>query len=198
MEWIVILASYAFGCFSTGYYIFRLSTGKDIRDLGSGAAGARNVGRALGAWGFATTFLVDLAKGALVVWAARYLGLRPWGVVAAMNAVVIGHIWPLQLGFRGGKGLATAFGAMLVFDYRLAIASMLLSGATVVLTRHFTLSGMTGVVLSPAAAFAMRRPLTSVLGTTLLVALILIAHRRNISDLVAEMLPERVKEKPTA
>lgn len=112
----MILFSYAMGCFCAGYYLTRLRTGQDIRSMGSGATGAKNVGRVLGAWGFVLTFLIDFAKGAAAVWLAHQFGREPPVVMMCVIAVVAGHIWPLQLKFRGGKGIATGLGAIVMFD----------------------------------------------------------------------------------
>src|SRR5205823_2574598 len=118
----IALGAYILGCFTTGYYLVRLCRGADIRELGSGNVGAKNVGRTLGWIGFAMTLLGDLAKGAFVVWAARYLAKDDRLVLLAMLAVVAGHVWPVQLRFRGGKGMATTLGALLIYDHHLAIA----------------------------------------------------------------------------
>ena len=90
-ETTIILASYFLGCLTTGYYWVKWRTGEDIREQGSGNVGARNVGRSLGASGFMVTFLLDLAKGALAVTAARYFGLTDEALIAALVAVVVGH-----------------------------------------------------------------------------------------------------------
>src|SRR5262245_25796362 len=115
----LVLLSYALGCFSTGYYLVRWRTGTDIRTLGTGSAGARNAGRVLGRAGFILVFAGDALKGALAVWLAKQAGLPPWGVAAALVAVVLGHLFPLQLGGRGGKGAATAFGGVCVLNWML-------------------------------------------------------------------------------
>jgi glycerol-3-phosphate acyltransferase PlsY len=115
---LAVFLSYAIGCVSTGYYLTRLWTGTDIRTIGSGAAGARNVGRLLGGVGFVITFSGDFAKGLAAVWVASMLTHQHWVITASLLAVVIGHIWPVQLGFRGGKGVATALGGGLFFDWR--------------------------------------------------------------------------------
>jgi glycerol-3-phosphate acyltransferase PlsY len=182
-EIIVILASYGLGCFTSGYYLVRLTTGKDIRRHGSGAVGARNVGRELGAPGFLLTFLVDFAKGAVVVWAAYYFGLSPGGVVAAMNAVVMGHVWPLQLGFRGGKGIATALGAILVLDSRLTLLMLLLFVLMLAVAKQLTVIGIILIILSPLLAATMGSPESIVWGLTVLATIVLIAHRRNIREI---------------
>ncbi len=107
-----IAASYCLGCLNAAYYWVRASRRQDIRALGSGNGGARNAGRLFGARAFAIVFLLDAAKGV----AAVALGLLAGGASLAPGlcalAVVAGHIWPAQLGWRGGKGVATASGAI--------------------------------------------------------------------------------------
>src|SRR6266850_5250974 len=115
-ELTLILACYCLGCFTAGYYWVRWRTGHDIRQQGSGSAGARNVGRTLGPSGFIVTFLLDVGKGALAASLALHFGLSPSAVVAALVAVVVGHNWPMQLRFHGGKGIAVSLGALLAYD----------------------------------------------------------------------------------
>src|SRR5262245_14041669 len=93
----VCLGSYALGCFTTGYYLMRMRTGRDVRELGSGSVGARNVGRVLGWLGFMVTLLGDFAKGSLAVWATRHFTSDDQLVALSMLAVVAGHVWPAQL-----------------------------------------------------------------------------------------------------
>lgn len=113
---LLLLIAYVLGCLNAGYYWVRYRTSIDIRDLGSGNAGARNVGRVLGSSGFATVFVLDALKGVLAVMLGIYFG-SVWPV-PGLNAlaVVLGHVFPMQLGFRGGKGIATALGALLAMQ----------------------------------------------------------------------------------
>ena len=183
-ELIVILASYVLGCLSVGYYLVRFRTGQDIRGLGSGSAGSSNVARVLGAPGFVITLVADVAKGASAAWAAFYFGLTLWGVMLVMIAVVMGQIWPVQLGFRGGKGVATALGAVLVFDYRLVILVLLLTGLILAVARQRTVSGLVAVAFFPGVAAIMGHSQTGVIGVSALALLILFAHRANIEEIV--------------
>lgn len=109
------LACYLLGGFCAGYYWVRLRDGRDVRDTGSGNAGARNVGRLLGRGGFLATLFLDAAKGALAIALAAWTGAGAWGTALALLAVVAGHVAPIQLRWRGGKGLATALGGLLAW-----------------------------------------------------------------------------------
>ena len=120
------LGAYVAGCFSAGYYLVRLLRGKDLRGSHSGSTGARNAGRELGRGGFVVVFAVDALKGAGVLWLAQRLNPDPRVLAMLVPMVVAGHIWPMQLGFRGGKGLVTALGAMIGLDWRFLPAGLLL------------------------------------------------------------------------
>ena len=177
---LVVLVGYLLGSFNTGYYLVYYRTGFDIRARGSRSTGARNVSRVLGMPGFMLTLLGDAGKGALATWIAIQFGLGSLSVLLAIVAAVAGHIWPGQLGFRGGKGLATALGAGLVFDYLLVVVIAALAILMFAITKHFIVSGLAPFTLSPAVALGMGRDYVSVLGFGFIVLLILIAHRSNI------------------
>jgi glycerol-3-phosphate acyltransferase PlsY len=179
-ELVVIIASYVLGCFSTGFYLVRFRTGQDIRRMGSGSTGGTNVGRVLGKLGFAVTMLGDLLKGAAAIGIAFWFGLQSWAVPFVMLAVVAGHILPVQLGFRGGKGLATALGALLVFDDRLAAVLLALAGLAGGLSRQYTLSLMIVIAAAPVFAAIMGHTPAEALGLAFVALLIVIAHRTNI------------------
>jgi acyl phosphate:glycerol-3-phosphate acyltransferase len=179
----VVVAAYLLGCLTAGYYWVQFRAGRDVRGAGSGSTGATNVGRVLGRPGFAITFLWDCAKGVLAVWLAGGDPTHPAFPMLAALGVVAGHIWPIQLGFRGGKGIAPALGAMLLWDYRaLAVFGVLMGGCLGVM-RHFTLAGLAACALTPLALFASGRfePTTGI-GVLGLAVMILVAHRHNIRD----------------
>lgn len=195
-ELMAIVAGYALGCFSAGYYLVRLCTGQDIRRLGSGSTGGTNVGRVLGRPGFVVTMFVDLLKGAVALWAALHLvGLRPGGIALVMPAVVAGHIFPIQLDFRGGKGLATALGAMLVFDYRLAIVLIAFTAVLGILSKQFTLSLMVAIPIAPVIATLMGHTLAEGLALATTALLILFAHRANVLAALRGMHSQTGKSK---
>src|SRR4051812_2055486 len=121
----IALGAYGLGCIATGYYLVLFWKGLDVRETGSGSSGAKNVGRLLGWPGFMLTVLGDIGKGAFAVWAARHFTPDERIVAVALLAVVAGHLWPVQLLFRGGKGIATSLGALLVYDHYLTIAFLI-------------------------------------------------------------------------
>ena len=176
----VILLAYLLGCFSTGYYLVRLRTGKDLRTIGSGATGGRNVARVLGTTGFLITGAGDLAKAVIAVAVPIWLELGPIAVGAAVVAVTAGHIWPVQLGFRGGKGIAPLVGSTAVVAPLALAIGALLGALFVLVTRRLNLGGLAGVGLTPVAALALGAPIPIVVAILGSVVLVVVAHRSNI------------------
>lgn len=181
----MIVAAYALGCVATGYYLVRARLGVDIRTLGSGSVGSRNVGRALGPPGYTLAFLGDMLKGAIAVGAALSLGLNAWIVLLVMVAVVAGHIWPAQLGFHGGKGLATAAGVTLMLDFWILVTVVLVMAIAFAVLRQATPSGLVGAALAPGLAALLGHSQVEVMGVGLIALLILAAHRQDVRAVFA-------------
>lgn len=184
---LVALASYALGCFSAAYYLFRFFTGRDIRTRGSGNAGAKNIGRELGRFAFVVVFLIDFAKGTLAVWLARHFEIGAASVIVAAVAVVAGHIWPAQLHFRGGKGVATGLGALAAFDYNFLLLLILLATVAALLFQSFTLAGLVAILLTAISAAIFYQTVVETVGISILAAIVLFAHRDNLRELFATM-----------
>ena len=188
----MIVSAYTFGCISTGYYLVRLRRGDDVRRLGSGNVGARNVGRVLGVRALAITLIGDTAKGAIPVALARLLGFESWAVLAVGFAVVIGHVWPAQLGFRGGKGLATTMGVVLALDFTIVLAAFVIAGVAWLVSRNVTASGLIGAMLTPLVAVLTRHPQINVIALAIFAAMIIFNHRVNLQAMIAKrMKPSR-------
>ena len=192
MTFLVCFCAYLLGCVATGYYLVQIVAHRDIRAGGSGNVGARNVGRLLGAWGFTTVLLCDFGKGALAVWLARRFTGNEELSLLALLAVTAGHIWPAQLKFRGGKGVSTSLGALLVFDWRIALTFAAVAGLTALLLRKITLGGLTAFAALPLMALAWREDPATVSGLLVLAVLVLWAHRKNLE---AAMNQPNVEEK---
>lgn len=179
----LVILGYVIGCFATGYYLVRLRTGTDIRQVGSRNAGTLNVRRELGTWGAVLTLAADIGKGALACAIAVYYGLQAWEVTVVALAVVAGHVWPVQLSFRGGKGAATAGGTLLVLDLSVALGIIALFVPVFAVLRRFTRSGLVCVVLAPVVAIVLRGPTQRVPQVAALAALVLFAHRENVIEM---------------
>ena len=202
LAWVA-LGGYALGCFTTGYYLVRSRTGQDLRELGSGSLGARNAGRVLGAFGFLVTLLGDVLKGALAVSAARHFCHDSRAVDVACLAVVAGHVWPVQLRLRGGKGAVTSLGALVLYDFRLAIAFAGAFAFVFLFLRKVILPGLFAFVcLPPAALFVSYSPASGfnfrcAVTCSLLAGLVLLAHRKNIAMEFSHLLDHhQLQSKP--
>jgi glycerol-3-phosphate acyltransferase PlsY len=192
ITWIV--TSYVLGCFTAGYYWTRWKTGQDIRSLGSGNVGARNVGRVVGRGGFLITFLLDFAKGVLAVAGATYFKLGPEAMIASMVAVAAGHNWPVQLHFKGGKGIAVSLGALLAYDPFIVLCLVVIFLPVFAVVRMFTLSGMLAFTLAPLGGFLCGLEKEGVAAVSILAVLALVTHRRNIRKELARLVFHRSVE----
>lgn len=179
---VCALGAYVLGCFSTGYYLVRARTGQDIRRVESGSVGARNVGRVLGRTGFLLTLLGDLGKGMLAVWAAWHFTGEGLLAGLALLAVVTGHIWPAQLHFHGGKGVASSLGGLLCYDWQLALAFVAVFAGGWLVSRKTVLPGLFAYVCLPVVGFWLERDALKATLLCLLGAMILFAHRRNLLE----------------
>ena len=148
------LAAYLLGSIPFGVLLTRLAGAGDLRQVGSGNIGATNVLRT-GRRGLAAlTLLLDAAKGAAAVAIADHWFGPSMAVFAALG-VVVGHIAPVWLRFRGGKGVATAFGVLFVFAWPVGVASALVWLGTAALFRYSSLAAILAVGSSPAWAWAL-------------------------------------------
>ncbi|MCA1032685.1 glycerol-3-phosphate acyltransferase [Bacillus timonensis] len=144
-----LLFAYFVGTIMTGYFVIKFYMKKDIRQLGSGNVGARNAGRLLGRKGFILTFLGDSFKGALIVVGAKLLVLPIEWQIAALLAVVIGHLWPITLKFQGGKGVATLIGGLFILNSKIFLIFALVFFVLFILVKSLTVAGMLAFTTIP-------------------------------------------------
>lgn len=187
------LIGFAAGSIPFGYLLVRLTTGGDVRDTGSGNIGATNVARALGARGGVLTLLLDVAKGAAGVLAAGYvggawLGVGPaaWPWSGALGAV-LGHCYTPWLRLRGGKGVATFFGAFGIAAPGPTAAALVVLLATGAVGRMMSLASLCGSLALPLALSWWRPPgypRYAVVSAALAAAVIFWRHRANINRIL--------------
>ena len=173
---------YLFGSIPFGLLLTRLAGYGDIRRIGSGSIGATNVLRTGSKGTAALTLLLDLAKG----WAAVVIG-EAWGEDAALVAagcVIIGHMFPVWLGWRGGKGVATALGVLLALAWPVALGAVLVWLLTALALHYSSLASLVaaiaGAVLAPVVADGVTAAVIA--GIALL---IIMRHHANIRRLIA-------------
>ena len=186
------ILGYLLGSIPFGYLLVRGFHGADVRSTGSGNIGATNVARRSPRLGVLTLAL-DALKGALAVWAALSLfpGGRTQGFVAAFAAIA-GHVFPVWLGFRGGKGVATGLGSFLLLAPKSVLLAIGIFLAVAVLFRYVSLASISAAASFPLVAFWLgeeRRP-----GPLALLScgalLILVKHRRNLRRLISGAEPK--------
>ncbi len=189
----VVSLAYLLGSIPFGYLLVRLRGGGDVRRTGSGGTGATNVTRRAGRGVGLLTLLLDALKGAAAVLLARALlgGGAEWWVCAAAAAAVLGHVFPVWLRFRGGKGVATGLGVFLVLAPLATACALVVFVAVVGLWRYVSLGSMTAALVLPLAvwtpgALGLRgRAGAPVLAVALAgAALIVFMHRANIGRLL--------------
>ncbi|MGH9457764.1 MAG: glycerol-3-phosphate 1-O-acyltransferase PlsY [Thermoanaerobaculia bacterium] len=190
---LVVLAAYAIGSIPFSFFVARLASGKDIRTLGSGNVGATNVARTVGKPAGLVALLLDGAKGYLAVRLAEAM-LRPdalpaettagaWIGVAAV-AAVLGHMFPVWLGFRGGKGVATAAGVFLALDPRAFLFSAIVFLIVEIATRFVSLASMLAAATMPLVLRFIERESAWVIVASIVVAIaVILKHHANIARL---------------
>ena len=165
--------------------------GEDIRELGSGSVGARNVGRILGKTGFLVTLICDFGKGALAVWAAHHFTKDERIVAFAMVAVVAGHIWPAQLVFTAAREwrLRWARCWCSIRSWRWFIACC--SWARLCCYGARCLPGLFALICLPLVALFLGQDRIEVVLMTVTRGLVLFAHRKNIADEISLLIERR-------
>ena len=201
MRLVIVTLAYLIGSIPFGYLIVKLTSGADVRQTGSGGTGATNVSRRAGKAAGVLTLVLDAAKGVCAVLLARVVvggdADAMWFVAAAAVAVIVGHIFPVWLGFRGGKGVATAVGVFLVLAPFALLCAGIVFVAVMSLTRYVSLASLCAAASIPLCLLVQKlllqpdaeiRPqLTAALVSALL---IVFAHRGNISRLASGTEPK--------
>lgn len=178
----MILAAYLAGSISSAVLVCRMRGLPDPRNEGSGNPGATNVLRIGGASAAAMVLFFDMLKGALPAYLAFRLGVDPVSLGLIAIAACVGHIFPIFFKFKGGKGVATAFGAMAPIGHDLALALIASWIVMVLITRYSSLAAIITAVLAPVYTWYLDDRFT--IPVTMLSALIVIRHKDNIRRLL--------------
>jgi glycerol-3-phosphate acyltransferase PlsY len=184
--WLAVAGSYLLGSVPFSYLVARLFGVADVRRVGSGNVGATNVMRSAGKTAGLVAFLLDALKGGAASFLVSRLlpGEALWPSLAAVAAVV-GHVFPVWLGFRGGKGVATGAGAFFPIAPAASGLSLVVFAATLAVSRYVSLSSLLAASSLPVLAAAMGSPRPVWVGAFACAALIVFKHRANLERLRA-------------
>jgi acyl phosphate:glycerol-3-phosphate acyltransferase len=180
---LYFIVAYLLGSVMSGYVIGKMLGHIDIRQEGSGNVGARNAGRLFGKKAFVLTFLGDALKGFLVV----YIPLVVFSadieiLLLGLAAAIIGHLKPITLGFKGGKGISTLIGGFAAIDYKVLLMMIVLFLILYPLLRSFTLAGLAAIGFVPIIFYLIGYSLMSCLIMLGIVLLVVFAHKENLRE----------------
>ena len=176
----IIIVAYLIGSIPFALLLARRFGAADLRRVGSGNLGAANVMRASGVTAGLLVAALDMTKGAASVWLAARGGGSAALPAAAGLAAIIGHIYPLWLWFRGGKGVATACGVFAVLTPLALPPALAVFVAVVWLTKYISLGSVVATMALPPLAYALGSPAPSVLAAVAAAIVIVFRHRSNV------------------
>lgn len=180
----LLLFSYLIGAIPTGVILTRLAGTADIRKSGSGNIGATNVYRVAGRKLGVLTLIGDAVKGAVPVLFAAQSGFTPEQVAMVGGAAFLGHLYPVYLGFKGGKGVATALGILLVISPWSVLGALVVFVLALWIWRYISLGSVSAAAVAPLLVFAVERSTPFFLTTLFIGAMVIVRHRSNIERLL--------------
>lgn len=182
------LIGYLLGSLNTSLIVGKFY-GVDVRHYGSGNAGMTNTMRTLGKKAALFVLLGDAVKGILAFLAGYYIcGGNPQGYLGGMlagTAAILGHLWPVFFGFKGGKGVLTTFAVVLMIDWPIALGLLGVFIVILMLTRYVSLGSVIAVFLFPIASLVFGRSIETVVFAVIIAVLIIIRHQANIQRLLS-------------
>ncbi|MBN1526863.1 MAG: glycerol-3-phosphate 1-O-acyltransferase PlsY [Candidatus Omnitrophica bacterium] len=188
---IAFILAYLIGSFPTSFIMGKALKGIDIRQVGSGNAGATNVMRTMGKVPGLVTLVIDILKGSLVVFVVANL-IYPYvqGITLGLFRVLLGfivicgHIWPVFLGFRGGKGVATTIGVVAALEPTVLLWGLLVWVAVFSMTNYVSLSSITMGLTFPIVSLILHQPVYNLIFFITICAINSYKHKGNIERLV--------------
>ncbi|MFB9329562.1 glycerol-3-phosphate 1-O-acyltransferase PlsY [Paenibacillus aurantiacus] len=184
LEAAAILISYLLGSVSFSILIAKWVKGIDIRNHGSGNAGATNTLRILGKGPAIAVFALDIAKGVAAVLLGKFMVGGDWLPVLCGLAAIAGHNWPVWFGFKGGKGIATTVGVIATLAFLPALIAGLIAIASIALTRFVSLGSLIFAALTPVFIWLMDRPMALLWASLVICVFAFVRHRSNIVKLM--------------
>jgi glycerol-3-phosphate acyltransferase PlsY len=178
------LGGYLAGSIPFAVVVSRAMALPDPRTYGSGNIGATNVLRSGSRWAALFTLLGDAMKGWAAVMVALALGLSDEAIAIVGLAAFLGHVFPIWLRFRGGKGVATAAGVLIAFDWRLGLAAIVAWLTIAVVSRYSSLASLVSAAFAPVAAWVILGPGPIFWATAAMSVMLVARHRANIAKLL--------------
>ena len=197
MDYLLIFIAYLFGSFNSAIVLCKLMRLPDPRDQGSGNPGATNVLRFGGKKLAATVLFFDVHKGVIPVLVAVALSAEQTVIAAIAFAAFIGHLYPVFFGFKGGKGVATAFGVLVAMNWMVGLAILGTWLAMAFTFRLSSLSALTAAVMAPLYCWLIIDNKMTTAVSIVMAGLLLWRHSSNIRNLLAGKEP-RIGQKKTA
>ncbi len=198
MDYLLILIAYLFGSLNSAIILCKMMRLPDPREQGSGNPGATNVLRFGGKKLAATVLFFDVLKGIIPVLIALFIGVDQAIVAFVAFAAFIGHLYPLFFSFKGGKGVATAFGVFVAMNWMVGLAILTTWLAMAFIFRLSSLAALTASLLTPLYVWLLINDTPTTLVTVIMSALLLWRHRSNIRNLVAGNEPKIGSKKKQA
>ena len=193
MNLLILLVSYLFGSFPSGYLAGRIAKGIDIRSVGSGSTGATNVLRHIGKRAAITVFVIDVSKGTLSILLARYFLLNDSWLVAVGLSALIGHIWPVWLSWKGGKAVATGLGVFLGLSWQVGLGTLGVFIIMISLFRIVSLASISAALALPLIMYLSFKTtnisLPFLVISLLAMSLVIWRHKENIVRLIKRKEP---------
>jgi len=186
---IALIPYYLFGAFPSGRLVARLY-GVDITSVGSGNVGATNVSRAVGKKAGIITLVCDVTKGALAISLAKACSAEVWFVASAGVAVVAGHCFSIPTVLKGGKGVATALGVLIMISPCAALVAMTTFTLIFSFTKIVSISSIVSALVVPTVSLILNAADSIVSAQAILAALVIYRHRENIRRLIEGREPQ--------
>ena len=186
MNWaLLMIAAYLIGSIPTGLIFGKLIWKKDLRQYGSHNIGATNAWRILGRKAGLLIFILDFLKGQLGVLLGAYLLASPGAMVVGGLFAVLGHMFPIFIGFKGGKGVATGLGVISALMPKVTLIVVVVWLVLTLITRYVSVASIVAAVLTPILAAAFKEPIIYFLFALVIAVFIVFRHRENIQRLKA-------------
>lgn len=181
---LCLIGAYLFGSISSAVIACKAMGLPDPRTQGSGNPGATNVARIGGKKLGVVVLIIDTIKGVLPVLIAKSLGISAEGLSGIALAVFLGHLYPIFFHFRGGKGVATGLGAMLVLSWPVVVVGLIIWMLTILITRYVSLASINAAASTIISAWWLA-PAGTYIAIVLMSLLLIFRHRQNIERLIA-------------